>query len=586
MRARPPVTRVEAQHLIVRTELVDDDGAELPPIEVSLPVAHADLLDPTATPTAAVLATLAAARGEDLVIEGPVDTRAAEGAADVARLLAGWWGTDSPKIEFETTSDSVHGGDGVGLFFSRGVDSWSTLLDLLDADPGKRVTHLIAVQHGDARYRPVDAAIIDGHRAVAAELGLELVPMATTARVLLDPLQPWVRVAGPTLVATGLTAGSGLGCLVYSGVAPLGVPIRSGSDPEVISRLSTTGTEVIVGNPDRFRHERIAHVAARPFARDRLQVCWEGLTAGNCGVCSKCLTTMSGLLLAGDPDPSRGFDVGIDVERVRATRLKAAATSGLIGALAEGLAPEHEELRRAWADVWALAHGDEPKTRWGDGAPPGLAGPGVPQRVAAGLRTATGQAEAPVPAPLGWLPGSVPLRPPLAAHDRIRALIAAAPERPGAWAIVEHHVRDGDRDARQADLALRTHTAFGPGACYLPGLLWALGQPPVLDHTAVATLLRTARVRLWWRAAGDLEPLRVVETIEQGCLPVQVMPVGPAHDLAARLPPPLAALVVSDEAMADLDLSAPAVAARLGPVVEHVLAGSSDRDLVAGAYGA
>ncbi|HXH56013.1 hypothetical protein, partial [Iamia sp.] len=132
----------------------------------------------------------------------------------------------------------------------------------------------------------------------------------------------------------------------------------------------------------------------------------------------------------------------------------------------------------------------------------------------------------------------------------------------------------------------RAHAAFGPGTCYLPGLLWALDQPPVLDHTAVATLLRTARVRLWWRAAGDLEPLRVVETIEQGCLPVQVMPVGPAHDLAARLPRPLAALVVSDDAMADLDLSVSAVAARLGPVVEHVLAGSSDRDLVAGAYGA
>ncbi|HXH59468.1 hypothetical protein, partial [Iamia sp.] len=423
MRARPPVTRVEAQHLVVRTELVTDDGTELPPYEVILPVAHADLLDPTATPTAAVLATLAAARGEDLVIEGAVDARAAEGATEIARLLAGWWGTEAPAIEIETTSDHARGGDGVGLFFTRGVDSWSTLLDLIEAPPGERVTHLFSLQHGDALHRPVDAAIIDGHRAVAAELGLELVPMATTVRVLLDPLQPWARVDGPSLVSAGLTAGCGLARLVYSGVAPVGVPIRSGSDPDVVRRLSTAGTDVVLGNPHRHRHERIAHILGHTVARSHLQVCWEGMTAGNCGRCNKCLSTMSALLLAGDPDPSRGFDVGIDVERVRRSRLTPADISGLPRALAEGLGPEHEDLRRAWADVWALAHDEEPRARWGDGAPPGLAGPGGPERVAAGLRTATGQAEAPTLAPLGWLPGSVPLRPPLAAHDAIRARV-------------------------------------------------------------------------------------------------------------------------------------------------------------------
>jgi hypothetical protein len=45
VRARPPVTRVETGHLVVRTEIEAADGTELAPIEVRVPVAHADLFD-------------------------------------------------------------------------------------------------------------------------------------------------------------------------------------------------------------------------------------------------------------------------------------------------------------------------------------------------------------------------------------------------------------------------------------------------------------------------------------------------------------------------------------------------------------
>jgi hypothetical protein len=100
----------------------------------------------------------------------------------------------------------------------------------------------------------------------------------------------------------------------------------------------------------------------------------------------------------------------------------------------------------------------------------------------------------------------------------------------------------------------------------------------------VRKLLRTARARLWWRADGDLEPLRVLEAIEQGCLPLQVMPAAAALDLARGLPPALASLVVSDESLAELDLHPASVARRLDPVVDHLLSGSAEHDLLTGAY--
>ena len=187
-------------------------------------------------------------------------------------------------------------------------------------------------------------------------------------------------------------------------------------------------------------------------------------------------------------------------------------------------------------------------------------------------------------APLGWRAGAVALRPALDRHDEIRALADANPDRPHAWAVVEHHIRDEARDGHQADLALALAGHHGPGPTYLPGILWAWLEPPVLDAAAVRTLLRTARARLWWRADGDLEPLRVLEAIEQGCLPLQVMPAAAARNLARDLPSALVPLVVSDESLADLQLDPDAVARVLGPVVDHLLSGSAEYDLLTGAY--
>lgn len=584
MRAEAPTTRVDAGHLTVRTPLLAEDGSELPPLEVSLPRDHADLFDPTATASLGALAAVAAARGEDLEVEGPVDAVAAAGASRLASLLADWWGTGPVRVRITETYATASSTGGVGLFFTRGVDSWSTLLDLLDEAAEARVTHLLAVHHGGEAERALEASIIDGHRMVADELGLELVVLTTNARRLLDPHRPWIDTCGPALVSAGLVAGTGLGRMVLSGSHPADVHTQTGADPDLLPHLTTGCTEVVLGNPARLRDARLAHILDHPLARATLQVCEEGRTPGNCGRCLKCEQTISGLILAGDPDPHRGFDAPLDLDRVRGRHIDS-ALDDMVRGLREDLPPEHEELRRAWADAWATSHGEDLRTRWGTDSPPALAGPGVAHRVAAGLRAATGQAEAPAPAPLGWRPRAVPFRPALADHDTVRARTATAATRPRPWAVVESQIRDGARDGAQADLALRCQAFFGPGVSYLPVLIWSWEDPPVLDADAVGRLLRTGRARLWWRESGDLEPLRVVESIEQGCLPLQVMPDGPAADLARALDPALGALVVAEGTLGDLDLSPAGITVRLVPAVEHLLAGSADRDLIVGALG-
>lgn len=582
MRARPPVTRVDAGQLTVRTDLISADGTALAPLEVSLSSDHADLLDPTATPAVPVLVALAAARGEDLFIEASVDTRMATGAAELARSLCRRWDTGETKVDVAGTHDSVSPGAGVGLLFTRGVDSWSTLLDAREDRP---VTHLLSVSH-DPNRRAIDAEILLGHRQVADAFDLTLVVLTTSARTLLEPHQPWAQVTGPALISAGLVAGTGIDRLVLGGGDPDEDRTGTGSDPALFAALSTAATTVVSGGPHGRRHERVARLLGDRRARSTLQTCEQGRSAANCGRCPKCLTVMSALVLAGDPDPGQGFDASLDLGRVRELRLTPDDDDrDLADELARSLPPEQEELRRAWADMLTLSRGLAPLPRWGDQSPPPMAGPGVPERVAAALTATTGRADATPIAPLGWKPRTVGLRPALTDHDAVRARAAEAPRRPLPWAVIEHHVRAGRQDGHQAALALLGHDAFGPGLVYLPGILWAPDQPPLLDRGAVAVLLGRARARFWWRAEGDLEPLRLVETIEHGCLPIQVMPAGPARQLAAELPPALAALVVPEGALDQLDLSSTGVEDRLAPAVDLLLAGSAEHGLTAGALG-
>ncbi|HEU5150437.1 MAG TPA: hypothetical protein VFU19_08070 [Iamia sp.] len=574
MRARRPVTRVEARHLTVRTEVEAADGTALPPLVVRVPVEHADMLDPSATPGAVALVTAAAARGEDLVVEGPVDEAAVSGLVEMGRLMSDWWGTGATRVEIEDpTAVEGRAGDGVGLFFTRGVDSTSTLLDLLDEPPGDRVTHLLTVYHGDpAIFREVQAQRTLGHEPVARALGLPLVVLETSIRSLLDPFRIWGDTSGPALIATGLQVGAGFRRLVLSGAHSSDVHTRTGADPDLIEAITTSRTHVVLGNPGRSRDQRVAHLRTSPLARAHLQVCWEGFRAGNCGRCRKCQLTMASLLLAGDPDPAAGFDAPLDPALLGAAHIGPELATFAAGMI-EGLPPEAEDLRRALSDAWDRSRGAIPAARWGDDAPPALAGRAAATRVAAARRAATGAPHAPAVTPLGWRDGATPLHPAHADRAPARALAEGASDRPCPWAVVEPAADAGP----QLDLARILTTAHGPGITYVPGT--ASDPTPALGPDAVGSLLRAARVRAWWRAGGDLDPLRVVETVEHGCLPIQVMPGPAARDLRSALPAAVAALVVAEDEVAGLDLSPAGVAARLGPALDHLLAAPAEHDL-------
>jgi hypothetical protein len=95
-------------------------------------------LDHSATAFLPILALTAAASGLDGVVEGSVDAAALDGAERAMSVQAGFYDMRAPMLRADEVSDAGpransaddavggRGGRGVGLFFSRGVDSMST----------------------------------------------------------------------------------------------------------------------------------------------------------------------------------------------------------------------------------------------------------------------------------------------------------------------------------------------------------------------------------------------------------------------------------------------------------------------------
>jgi hypothetical protein len=94
-----------------------------------------------------------------------------------------------------------------------------------------------------------------------------------------------------------------------------------------------------------------------------------------------------------------------------------------------------------------------------------------------------------------------------------------AHERPMAWCVLD---RASEEAAALVDLLV---PSWGPGLCYLAGPWANATRPAVLPQSAASRILRASRTRLWASASDDPDRNRVMESLEHGCLPLQVIQV-------------------------------------------------------------
>jgi hypothetical protein len=264
--------------------------------------------------------------GEPLSIDGPVSARllaAAERAKDVYRS---WW----PRLADVDVSAAPHAfrpaGDGAaGCFFTRGVDSWYSVLSGVAGAPESRAVPITVLLYcptadfivGRPRApRQVRATAAGRVREAAERLGCEAVVIDSNLRAFVEPILTWGRSHGALLASIGLALGSHLARVHIAATLSLGNLVPLGSHPLLDALWSTERTEIVHDGAEATRIEKLRFLASRPVALERLKVCINQSPDVNCGKCPKCVRTMIGLELAGALNRCPTYGAAIDVRRV------------------------------------------------------------------------------------------------------------------------------------------------------------------------------------------------------------------------------------------------------------------------------
>jgi hypothetical protein len=142
-----------------------------------------------------------------------------------------------------------------------------------------------------------------------------------------------------------------------------------------------------------------------------------------------------------------------------------------------------------------------------------------------------------------------------------------------AWCVLDWAIEEA---AALVDLLV---PSWGPGLCYLAGLWGDESRPAVLPQSAASRILRASRTRVWSSASDVPNRDRVMESLEHGCLPIQVISAARGEHEDRLIDTSRALLLHADESGSVPPLSDEELKSRLDTVaaalstgtLEHVL---------------
>ena len=532
---------------------------------IDAPAQFVGRLDVGPAPFFPLALMLAARLGEDLVVDPPLCESQLKASLELGALFERWWGWRPPEVDADAAPRREPAAAAVrGLLFSRGADSSAELVASRrgGAPP---IDLLISVEGVEPVHSERTAALVAADNAdVARRLGVDHVALRTNLRVEADRYVDWPSSHGAVLVGTALALGPGLRSLVVAQPIAEWTYLERrrpyGTSRELDPLWSTDRTAVECGDDLLDRVDKVALVATDPELAGSLKVCWEADVRGNCGRCEKCANTMSALLLTGHDDliPVL-FDAPLSIEGVRrirsagrpSGRLRAvvevlrslSATAGDDSRLTELASAWDEAAARGWGSpTWGLA-GLDPLTRLDD------------------LGSEIAPAE-----PFGWGAGARPLH---VRADERHGLVASGRGRERAlpWCqvdVVSPH---------SAHLALTLAECAPGGATVLCDA--AVPGAPVI---AVARLLRSSRLRCWATAEHHLQAVPLLESLEHGCAPLQVVPDEAVDSIRGGLPAWARVLVVGVDRLRSRPLDDALLDELWDAAVALVVAGSLEHD--------
>src|SRR3989440_1436537 len=256
---------------------------------------------------------------EDLVIDGPVSARLLANV-DEAMSMYRCLFPSVPAVEvFAPSCELLPGRARTACLFSRGVDSWYSVLKSLDVPDPRRppLTHLVYVPSIDFMYGDENRArSIAVTREAAQSVGCELVEVTTNIRHFTERFQEFGVTFGGVLSGIGLALGAGVSHMLLASSLPISAPNHLGSDPALDPLWSTERTEIVHHGEEATRLEKTRFLSLHRAVLPYLKVCPVVDSPRNCGRCNKCLLTMCELHVAGLLDECPAFESQLDPRAV------------------------------------------------------------------------------------------------------------------------------------------------------------------------------------------------------------------------------------------------------------------------------
>lgn len=237
-------------------------------------------------------------RWAPLVVSGAVSPQLIETSRTAQDILAAFAPGKMVKTSMvaEPAQSSPVRGEGVGSFFSAGVDSFHTVLKRKG-----ELSHLVFVHGFDIvdRGTPRAVAGAEAVRRLAADLGMELIEVETNIRWVMDRFSPWTMASGSAISATALLLQAHLRRVFIPSSFSYQRLLPWGSHPLLDRLWGTEALEIVHDGCEATRVQKVKFLAVSDGALRDLRVCNYQHSTYNCGVCEKCLRTTVNLRLAG-----------------------------------------------------------------------------------------------------------------------------------------------------------------------------------------------------------------------------------------------------------------------------------------------
>lgn len=298
----------------------------------------------SATPTALGTALLPAAmyKRRTLKFSDPFCQAWYQRLPEAMDRLNQWWHFDERLPETSADHKWVETGtkpaDGVGLFFTGGVDSFHSLLNA----PAK-VSHLLyAIDYDVPPHAPQQTSGYEPWlRRVAHQLGIHAIVIRSNLRRHPAFAGPsWQQSHGAALIGTGHLLEKSLGELIMSSSYSLYHPRPWGSHWLLDSLWSSKRLQVTHFGEECLRYHKVKSIAHDPLVQKYLRPCWNNPVGKiNCSICEKCVRTQIVIAACTDLSQFSAFDASEPlVDRI--DRLRKIPSHGLIGVYEDFLSLE------------------------------------------------------------------------------------------------------------------------------------------------------------------------------------------------------------------------------------------------------